>query len=566
VTVTDRPVRLATRPAPRQAVARLQRVRRRLPVAALEGRFGAWLVAGALLACLSGVVAGMRSGPLWLDEALSVNIARLALFGTGPDTLFGGLRQDGAPPLYYVLLHGWTRLFGTGTVTVRVLSAVLTLLALALVHRLGERLSGCAAARAGVIVLAALPWTMRYGSETRMYMLVVVLVLGGAVALVELRGRAGAGVPTGAAQLALWASATGLLYTHYWSLFLLAAVGAALLPGLVRRGRFEVRAAIALAGSALAFTPWLPTFLFQSAHTGAPWAEPLALGELLRTPLYWGGGTYPARLVLGVVLLTLGVLAVLRVRALPVVPWGVRPIGAVTLGTLLLAFVAVYVGGGSYTTRYTAVVVPLLAVLAGCGALRLPGRGPALALTVLVVVGAVTGVRAAGNSRTDAFDIAAGFERAAAPGEMLAYCPDQLGPEVARLLGPTVPQRVYPTLAAPDRIDWTDYTARQQAADPAAVARQLSSLAGDRPMFLLSDTRYRTFEGQCEQVRDELARLRGEPSVVSRNGIWTFPSVPETLAPRLARLQGTDIESVRRLGPVRALTRYDPPLPSATES
>src|SRR5438105_13993746 len=44
---------------------------------------------------------------LWLDEALSVNIARLP-FGR----LHAALRQDGSPPLYYVLLHGWISVFG----------------------------------------------------------------------------------------------------------------------------------------------------------------------------------------------------------------------------------------------------------------------------------------------------------------------------------------------------------------------------------------------------------------------------------------------------------------------
>ena len=48
---------------------------------------------------------------LWLDEALTVNIAGLPL-----QHLAEALRHDGSPPLYYVVLHGWIRLFGTGTV------------------------------------------------------------------------------------------------------------------------------------------------------------------------------------------------------------------------------------------------------------------------------------------------------------------------------------------------------------------------------------------------------------------------------------------------------------------
>ena len=54
--------------------------------------------------------------PLWLDEALSVNIARLPV-GDIP----AALRLDGHPPLYYVLLHGWMAVFGEGNAAVRAL-------------------------------------------------------------------------------------------------------------------------------------------------------------------------------------------------------------------------------------------------------------------------------------------------------------------------------------------------------------------------------------------------------------------------------------------------------------
>src|ERR1051325_2259176 len=56
---------------------------------------------------------------LWLDEALSVNIARLPL-----RDLPTALKHDGAPPLYYVLLHVWTAVLGSGDWAVRALSGV----------------------------------------------------------------------------------------------------------------------------------------------------------------------------------------------------------------------------------------------------------------------------------------------------------------------------------------------------------------------------------------------------------------------------------------------------------
>lgn len=63
--------------------------------------------------------------PMWLDEALTVNIARAPLH-----LIPGLLRHDGAPPLYYVLLHFWMKAFGTRDLGARSLSGVIGVLTL----------------------------------------------------------------------------------------------------------------------------------------------------------------------------------------------------------------------------------------------------------------------------------------------------------------------------------------------------------------------------------------------------------------------------------------------------
>jgi mannosyltransferase len=449
-----------------------------------------------------GLLAGVRSGPLWLDETLSVEIARLPV-----DELHPALRQDGAPPVYYLLLKAWMALFGTGTTAVRLLTVLMVPAALLLAYRLGARLAGVAGGCAAVVVLAALPWTMRYGSEARMYLLVVVLVLAGALALeavhrtLSWRATAGLGLLSGL-----------LLLTHYWALFLLAAVGLVHLPGLLRRSPAAVRVLLALAAGGALFLPWLPTFLFQATHTGAPWADPLKAVELLRTARYWGGGSVLSRTLLALLLVPLAMWGAVRSPA-------ARLAAVVALLTLLLAWATVYIGGGAYTGRYTAVAVPLVCLAAALGAAVLPGRGtPLAALGLVVAVGLASGIPAAGRARSSAEGVVEAFRTAGgAPGDLLAYCPDQLGPPVWRLLGEGVEQVVYPTFDDPRRVDWVDYAQRQQAADPVAAARRLSDLAGQRPLFLLSATEYRTYEGQCETLRSELASLRGSPRLLFGN-------------------------------------------------
>ncbi|HZB70503.1 MAG TPA: glycosyltransferase family 39 protein, partial [Acidimicrobiales bacterium] len=150
---------------------------------------------------------------LWFDEALSVDVARLPL-----GELRGALAHDGHPPLYYVLLHLWMRVFGEGDLAVRSLSGLFAVAALPLAWRLGDRLGGRSAAVASLVVLASSPFAIRYATEARMYTLVMLLVLVGALALrralAEAAGR----------WLVVVAVTSGLLLlTHYWSFYLVGA-------------------------------------------------------------------------------------------------------------------------------------------------------------------------------------------------------------------------------------------------------------------------------------------------------------------------------------------------------
>src|SRR4051812_13236446 len=182
---------------------------------------------GVLLVCLIGVVLRFdTSAHLWLDESLTVEIARRPLPG-----LFAALRHDGSPPLYYLLLHYWMKVFGTGDIAVRALSGVLSVATLPLAWLAGRRVGQYAAQTralaprtahrtgvATVIFFASSPYAIRYGSETRMYSLVVLLVLAFGLALMRALEH------PGRKSWALLTLATAALaYTHYWTFLLLGS-------------------------------------------------------------------------------------------------------------------------------------------------------------------------------------------------------------------------------------------------------------------------------------------------------------------------------------------------------
>ena len=114
---------------------------------------------------------------LWLDEALSVNVARLRL-----GSIAGWLRyHDGAPPLYYWLLHAWTAMFGTSDAAVRSLSGVFGVASIPLAWLCGRCIGGRTTANVAVVVLALNPFAIRYATETRMYGMEITLIFAAIV-------------------------------------------------------------------------------------------------------------------------------------------------------------------------------------------------------------------------------------------------------------------------------------------------------------------------------------------------------------------------------------------------
>src|SRR5918993_3625895 len=131
------------------------------------------LAVGAAVA-LGVALRFFSTSALWLDEALSVNIASLS-----PGDILEALRHDGHPPLYYLLLHYWMELVGDGDAAVRALSGVIGVATLPVAWVAGRRIAGIDGARWSVVVLALSPYAIRYSSETRMYSLVMLLTLVG---------------------------------------------------------------------------------------------------------------------------------------------------------------------------------------------------------------------------------------------------------------------------------------------------------------------------------------------------------------------------------------------------
>jgi hypothetical protein len=490
-----------------------------------------------VLALLAGLVLRfVTRSPLWLDEALSVDIARLPF-----SDMIEALRHDGHPPLYYLLLHGWMEAFGEGDVAVRALSGVFTVLALPLFWIAGKRFGGTRGAWLTLGIVAMSPYALRYGTETRMYSLVMLLVLAGWLLLDDVLRR-----PNPLRLAGLAGIVALLLWTHYWAMWLLIVVGIALIVRLVharRAGRVDdarlARNAIfAIVVGGLLFLPWLPNLLYQGAHTGTPWARPVRPTEMLTYTLAdLGGGAQAEALTLGwfvALLMATGLtgrgLGGSRIDIdLATRPKG-RPFAIAIVGTLAIGCLVGYATGATYASRYAAVFIPFVFLLAALGLSQLSRLPLMIALVGLLGLGGVGAYRNITVDRTDARRSAEAIEARADDDALVVYCPDQLGPSTARELGDRFDQVTYPRFESPDLIDWTDYTERLAQVSVDDFAADLLERAGDRQIFLVYSTDYITHEETCPALFNAIGARRAPEVLTTTTEAWE-PAAVALFAP-----------------------------------
>jgi len=529
------------------------------------------LIGLTALAVLAGTaIRFWPHGDLWLDEALSLNIARLPI-----SKIPEALRQDGHPPLYYVLLHFWSMLGPTNT-WARALSGVVTLIGMPLAYLSGYSVGQRAhadhlgARRTGLITLAvfsSIPFLVRYGSETRMYALVAVQVFGAYLLVDALwsgkssgRGRllntAGLAALTGAA-----------LWTHYWAMWLAAAVGIVALwrsikdPNTERRigARYSVAGLIV---GGITFIPWVPSLLYQGAHTGTPWGTVFRPATMLVvTIIDIAGGAFAEAQGLSYLLVGLVASAlVVRVArgaassgggsgsATEHLELGFVPLARVRTEmliftiTMAIAWAVSFASGTTYASRYAAVVVPffIIAVSAGISLARTPRATSALlavflAGSVLSGVVEITSDRSQSGMVTEAV-ISDTKRNPSTIAPLVVVCPDQLGPAVGRAFerrtGPSGSPQVVPFPTAGDArlVDWVDYAQRNKAANGAEFIEQLNKKFGSaRTVYLIANNSYRTFEGKCEQVAGALGAGRRSELLVKGNGERFFEGMNLTV-------------------------------------
>jgi 4-amino-4-deoxy-L-arabinose transferase-like glycosyltransferase len=328
-------------------------------------RIPRWASTGGLLVVLVGISAYLRSrfvgGQFWMDEAITTGIASHPL-----TAIPGLLRHDGSPPLYYFLLHFWIQAFGSSEKAIHWLSLTFGLLTIPAGFWAGNSLFGRRAGLMAATLFAFSPFLTQYATENRMYELMGLLgILATAAylhAFVFRRRR----------YLIMFAIVQALmLYTHAWGMFYGAGAVLALIPIWLTsddRRALVKDAVLAFGAAGVLFLPWLPNFIYQAAHTGAPWAPPPRFGApvLISRDLI-GGDRITVALIISLIIGLAGLFTkrYRRTREATML-WALI---VLPVATLLLAWLASQITP-AFVSRYFAPVLASILLLAAWGASR----------------------------------------------------------------------------------------------------------------------------------------------------------------------------------------------------
>lgn len=139
-----------------------------------------------------------------------------------------GLAHENSPPLYYTVLEGWMRLFGTSATALRSLSLLASVLTLPLLYLLGKELFDRRRALLAALILALLPMQIEFAQDARTYALLLIPIGTVLLAIARLlRGDVRARV--------LWPYGIGAvvaLYCHATAAFLIAACNIVVVPAI----------------------------------------------------------------------------------------------------------------------------------------------------------------------------------------------------------------------------------------------------------------------------------------------------------------------------------------------
>jgi len=483
------------------------------------------------------------------DEIYTVHAAQIMNLSEVVQWLgMGGVH----PPGWRLAAVGWVQALGEAGKSepiVRHFSTLVTLIALALLWRLGADLSGWPLGAYAVFVLGTLPFAQFYMHEFRPYGALVLVTAGCTLALLRWVRR-----PTFARALLFVAFGVAALQTHYYGGYLLAGLAVAFVL-LVRWERsLYLRAFGLFFAIAFSLTAWLLPLLhrFVAGAGGVTYALPSdrrffqqLYDEMMPVPMAIGD----LLVIVGVLGMAQGLVGWLRqgrpagserYRFGP--PGRVLIVLAVPAVALALAFVTNRFGTGNATPKNLIILVPFMALVAALGVRQLPWQAR-LAVILLITYPALTTFR---TYRTNApyRELVAFMTPDYRPGDkVIAHVQDYAASTQVlfyylhdRLPGSLTKADMFHIGGSSHRFPYDPIANQVYTADEEALAGFERFLDGAERAWLITYNRSELLDPFLEVLQRHYADAQKGVLVADRTvyEIVAYRRIPETLAP-LAR-------------------------------
>jgi uncharacterized membrane protein len=289
------------------------------------------------------------SASLWGDEAWAATLAIKPYL-----KIISIVSRDTSPPLYYLLLHTWMKIFGTSEVAIRSLSFLFflgTILTVFLIGRLlWDRRTGLWAA----VICFLNPFLFTYAFEGRMYSLLAFTSTLSVYFFLKKH------------RLGFILATTAALYTHHFSIFVIFFEG---LWQLIESWGKPIGKLLKsfldffIVGSL--YLPWLyPLYYQTSLVAGGFWlGKPTlsTLAETVRKYLIGSGQETPRRVALGLLAITLLARNWLKdkKKSLFLLGWFFTP--------LILTYIVSQLMQSIFYDRYLLVAIPAGSLLLASG-------------------------------------------------------------------------------------------------------------------------------------------------------------------------------------------------------
>jgi mannosyltransferase len=242
---------------------------------------GSYIALGLLFLVFGVRILNLSAPSLWLDEAVSANIAKKSV-----GEYLQWAKGDFHPPLYYLLLHLWSYL-GHDEFTLRFFSVISSCFSGMILYFCVRKMFDHSTALLTLLLFTISPFQIRYSQEVRMYSLLGLWIVSILFFTSEyLRTRS-------------WSFLLGYilfstlgLYTHYHAGVFLTVLNVAVAIQLYRTEKIRLwQWFLAQSMISVLFAPWLSNFFHRFNGGGLSWFPFHPSFPLLISPLFsflWG--------------------------------------------------------------------------------------------------------------------------------------------------------------------------------------------------------------------------------------------------------------------------------------